>query len=246
MTQKEQLWENYEDAVFAILMDAVAEQEGKRGLQLMEELEHDPSAQVPEEVQRKAEKTIRKAFAAKNREPVKRFTLKAMQRIAIAVFVAVLLAAGTFAAFPEVRANLYNLIIREYEDHTEFDYTQQFSDEYSSADFTIEPGWLPDGFILADEGQTYTSLYCVYEDKTNSDIDISITKSTLSGGSLAVDTEDAKVMTIMIQNHKTTFIEKENWNCVVIPIPKEDKIVYMNSNGVASDVLKKVAENLPL
>ena len=42
MTQKEQLWENYEDAVFAILMDAVAEQEGEKGLQLMEELEHDP------------------------------------------------------------------------------------------------------------------------------------------------------------------------------------------------------------
>ena len=60
MTQKEQLWENYEDAVFAILMDAVAEQEGEKGLQLMEELEHDPSAQVPEEVQRRAEKTIRK------------------------------------------------------------------------------------------------------------------------------------------------------------------------------------------
>ena len=53
MTQKEQLWEKYEDAVFAILMDAVAEQEGKRGLQLMEELEQDPSAQVPEEVQRR-------------------------------------------------------------------------------------------------------------------------------------------------------------------------------------------------
>ena len=246
MTQKEQLWENYEDAVFAILMDAVAEQEGEKGLQLMEELEHDPSAQVPEEVQRRAEKTIRKAFAAKNREPVKRFTFKVVQRIAVAVLVVVITTACAFAAFPEVRANLYNLIIREYEDHTEFDYTQQFSDEYSSADFTIEPGWLPDGFILADEGQTYTSLYCVYEDKTNSDIDISITKSTLSGGSLAVDTEDAKVMTIMIQNHKTTLIEKENWNCVVIPIPKEDKIVYMNSNGVASDVLKKVAENLPL
>lgn len=56
MTQKEQLWENYEDAVFAILMDAVAEQEGEKGLQLMEELEHDPSAQVPEEVQKKGRK----------------------------------------------------------------------------------------------------------------------------------------------------------------------------------------------
>ena len=41
MTQKEQLWEQYEDAVFAILMDAVAEQEGEKGLQLMEELEHE-------------------------------------------------------------------------------------------------------------------------------------------------------------------------------------------------------------
>ena len=118
MTQKEQLWENYEDAVFAILMDAVAEQEGEKGLQLMEELEHDPSAQVPEEVQRRAEKTIRKAFAAKNREPVKRFTFKVVQRIAVAVLVVVITTACAFAAFPEVRANLYNLIIREYEDHT--------------------------------------------------------------------------------------------------------------------------------
>ena len=105
MTQKEQLWENYEDAVFAILMDAVAEQEGEKGLQLMEELEHDPSAQVPEEVQRRAEKTIRKAFAAKNREPVKRFTFKVVQRIAVAVLVVVITTACAFAAFPEVRAN---------------------------------------------------------------------------------------------------------------------------------------------
>ena len=55
MTQKEQLWENYEDAVFAILMDAVAEQEGEKGLQLMEELEHDPSAQVRDEQNRQKE-----------------------------------------------------------------------------------------------------------------------------------------------------------------------------------------------
>ena len=100
MTQKEQLWENYEDAVFAILMDAVAEQEGEKGLQLMEELEHDPSAQVPEEVQKRAEKTIRKAFAAKNREPVKRFTFKVVQRIAVAVLVVVITTACAFAAFP--------------------------------------------------------------------------------------------------------------------------------------------------
>ena len=211
MTQKEQLWEKYEDAVFAILMDAVAEQEGKRGLQLMEELEHDPSAQVPEEVQRKAEKTIRKAFAAKNRESMKHFTFKVAQRIAIAVFAAAVLAAGTFAAFPEVRANLYNLIIREYEDHTEFN----------------------DALI-----------YKTYQNKNKADV--SITKSIMSGGPLLVDSENAIKTKITIQKHEATLIEKEAWRCLVIPMPKDDKIVYFESNGVSSADVIKIAENLPL
>ena len=244
MTQKEQLWENYEDAVFAILMDAVAEQEGEKGLQLMEELEHDPSAQVPEEVQKRAEKTIRKAFAAKNREPVKRFTLKAMQRVAIAVFAAVLLAAGTFAAFPEVRANLYNFIIREYEDHTEFNYADQFSDEYSSADFTIEPGWLPDGFTLSDEGKVDSLIYKNYENRDLANV--SITKRVMSGGPLLVDSENASETKITIQQYEATLIEKEEWICLVIPMPQDNKIVYLESNGVSSDDVIKVAENLPV
>lgn len=244
MTQKEQLWENYEDAVFAILMDAVAEQEGEKGLQLLEELEHDPSAQVPEEVQRKAEKTIRKAFAAKNREPVKHFTFKVVQRIAVAVLVVVITTACAFAAFPEVRANLYNLIIREYEDHTEFNYAEQFSDEYSSADFTIEPGWLPDGFTLSDEGKVDALIYKNYENQAHANI--SITKRVMSGGPLLVDSENASETKVKIQQYEATLIEKEEWKCLVIPMPKNNKIVYLESNGVSSDDVVKVAENLPL
>ena len=244
MTQKEQLWENYEDAVFAILMDAVAEQEGEKGLQLMEELEHDPSAQVPEEVQKRAEKTIRKAFAAKNREPVKRFTFKVVQRIAVAVLVVVITTACAFAAFPEVRANLYNLIIREYEDHTEFDYTQQFSDEYSSADFTIEPGWLPDGFTLSDEGKSYTTMYKTFQDSNDNTIFIS--RGILSGSPLSVDSEDATVTSATIQKCEATVITKDEWNCIVIPMSDKNEIIYLDSEGISANMLEKVAENLVL
>lgn len=244
MTQKEQLWENYEDAVFAILMDAVAEQEGEKGLRLMEELEHDPSARVPEEVQRKAEKTIRKAFAAKNREPVKHFTFKVVQRIAVAVLVVVITTACAFAAFPEVRANLYNLIIREYEDHTEFDYTEQFSDEYSSANFTIEPGWLPDGFTLSDEGETYTTVYKTFQDEDDNTVFIS--RGMLSGSPLSVDSEGATVTSTTIQTYKATVIEKEGWNCIVIPMTNKNEIIYMDSEGLSANILEKIAENLVL
>lgn len=244
MTEKGPLRENYEDAVFALLMDAVAEQEGKAGLQLLEKLEHDPSAQVPEEVQKKAEKTIRKAFAVKNREPVKYVIFKVVRRIAIAVLIAVVLAAVTFAAFPEIWADLYNLIIRECEEYTGISYAEHFSDEYLSAGFTIEPGWLPDGFTLSDEAQVDSLIYKDY--KNGDHANISITKKAMSGGPLLVDSENANKTKIIIQQYEATLIEKEAWRCLVVPIPQDGKIVYLESNGVSSDDVVKVAENLPL
>ena len=239
-----ELWERYEDAMFAILMDEVAHQEGQEQLEWKKQLNDDPSAALPEEVRKKGEKTIRKDFAAQGRRSAKHISFRLFQRIAVAVLVIVLTTACAFAVFPEVRANLYNLIIREYEDHTEFDYTQQFSDEYSSADFTIEPGWLPDSFTLSDEGETYTLIYKTY--KENDSKDISITKSIMSGGSLAIDSENAKKSTADIQGHEATLFEKGSWTALVIPMPEIDEIVYLESNGVSLDEVIKVAENLPL
>ena len=244
MKQKEELWENYEDAVFTILMETVAEQEGQKALQLMQELKHDPSAQVPEEVQRKAKKNIRKAFAAKKREPIKHFAFKAVQRIIVAVLVVVATTTCVFAAFPEVRANLHNLLIRVYEDHTKFSYSEQrYGDEYASADFTIEPGWLPDGFVLSGEGQIDSLIYKDYENMNNAKF--SIIKKVMDG-SLLVDSENTKETKIIIQQYEATLIEKEDWKCLVIPMPKEDKIVYFESNGVSSEDIIRIAENLPL
>lgn len=61
-----ELWERYEDAMFTLLMDEVAHQEGQEQLEWKKQLNDDPSAALPEEVRKKGEQTIRKAFAAKN------------------------------------------------------------------------------------------------------------------------------------------------------------------------------------
>lgn len=111
--------------MFALLMEEVIQRQGEAGLAEMKALAQDPSAQVPEEVQKKAKKTMQKALAARERKPARQVTWKLLQRIAVAILAAALLAAGTFAAFPEVRSNVYHLIVREYQDHTEFDFTQQ-------------------------------------------------------------------------------------------------------------------------
>ena len=244
MTQKEQLWENYEDAVFAILMDAVAEQEGEKGLQLMEELEHDPSAQVPEEVQRRAEKTIRKAFAAQSRRSARHVGFHMFQRIAVAVMLVILTAVCAFAAFPEMRVNVLNMIEQTFSDHTDFNVTSGDSDEYSSATFTIKPAWLPENFSLTDEGENNASVFSMYENGAGGVLFISENKAT--DLSMAVDTENAEKQDIKIQDYQAKLIEKDNWRCILFLVPEKNMLVYIDAENVPTEQLMKVAENIQI
>ena len=62
MKSKEQLWEDYEDALFALLMDKVAEDEGARLYEENERLRRDPAAEVPPEFDRKSREAIIRAY----------------------------------------------------------------------------------------------------------------------------------------------------------------------------------------
>ena len=237
MEQKDSLWESYEDAQFAILMDAVAEQEGQKGLQLLEELEKDPSAQVPEEVQRKAEKTIRKAFAAKKRDA----GLKALRRIAVTVLVTAALVAGIFAVFPGVRAAVLNLVEQTVSNLTGTDSTAGDPDEYASAGFQIQPDWLPDGFALTEEGQNNATVFCTYRNDSN---DVIFISENAAQTSMAVDTENATVETIQVQGYEGTLIQKKDFVCILFLVPEKDMVVYIDSEGRPVDEIVKIAENL--
>lgn len=244
MTRKEQLWENYEDAVFAILMDAVAEQEGEKGLQLMEELEHDSSAQVPEEVQRRAEKTIRKAFAAQGRRSAKHISFRLFQRIAVAVLVIILTTVCAFAAFPEVRANVLNMIEQTFSDHTEFEFTAGNEEKYASANFDVQPLWLPDGFLMSDEGRNNKTAFKTYENSEDGSIFISESEET--DLSMAVDTEGAEKRDIEVQDYKGKLIEKDTWKCILFSVPERNMLVYIDAENVSTEQLIKVAENIQI
>ena len=158
-----ELWERYEDAMFTLLMDEVAHQEGQEQLEWKKQLNNDPSAALPEEVRKKGEQTIRKAFAAQSRRSARHVGFRMFQRIAVAVMLVILTAVCAFAAFPEMRVNVLNMIEQTFSDHTDFNVTSGDSDEYSSATFTIKPAWLPENFSLTDEGENNASVFSMYE-----------------------------------------------------------------------------------
>ena len=244
MTRKEQLWENYEDAVFAILMDAVAEQENEKGLQLMEELEHDPSAQVPEEVQKRAEKTIRKAFAAQGRRSAKHISFRLFQRIAVAVMIVILTAVCAFAAFPEVRAGILNVIAQEYEDHTDISFSTTSSNEYPAAEYDVELGWIPEGFTMTQDETEYSSALKLYEREDGATL--SVVASSAEGRTTSVDTEDAKVTSVTIQGYDGTLVEKDDvqWVCIIFVVPEKNMMVCIDSEYIPVNQTIEVAENL--
>lgn len=70
MTRREELQEAYEDAMFALLMDYVAESEGEKALEENRVLQEDPDAEVPQEVRRACLKEIHRAFRKKSARSV--------------------------------------------------------------------------------------------------------------------------------------------------------------------------------
>lgn len=62
MDENERLYERYEDAFFALLMNKVAEAIGSSLMQKNEELLKDPDAAVPETLSKRCLRTIKKAY----------------------------------------------------------------------------------------------------------------------------------------------------------------------------------------
>lgn len=75
MNEDEQLYEQYEDAFFALLMNRVAEANGKELMQKNEELLADPNAAVPESLSKRCLQILEKIkekYSGKRR-PEKQF-----------------------------------------------------------------------------------------------------------------------------------------------------------------------------
>lgn len=239
-----ELWERYEDAMFAILMDEVAHQEGQEQLEWKKQLNDDPSAALPEEVRKKGEKTIRKAFAAQGRRSAKHIGFRMFQRIAVAVMLVILTAVCAFAAFPEIRTGILNTIVKTFENHTEFEFSS--GTDSATQQYEVKPEWLPEGFTLSQSGSDYFSVWQLYTGTDDPNSSIYITKDKIEDQSLSVDTENASIQKLSIQGYESTLITKETWSCILLTIPEEGALIHIETEGVATDDTVKIAENIDL
>lgn len=163
MTRREKLEEQYEDAYFALLMDAVAEKEGARLEELNDQLNRDPTAAVPEEIDRRCRKVINRHFAEQRRSGYWRTTKRVLNRAAIVAAVMMLLFTSAFALSEDFRISALNLLITVEEQYTQLEMkSDDPSEDLKSLPTTseglatseyfenLEIGWIPEGFSCVD------------------------------------------------------------------------------------------------
>lgn len=219
MKNHDRLLEEYEDALFALLMEPVAEQEGETALEENERLKNDPTAMVPAEVTRKCLRTIRQEFAKQRRKNVLKTAKRAFNNVAVFLLVSTLCFASAYAIVPEVRVQTLNLIIEVSEIATRLTLGEKplspeehdISKSLTSEDDTLagyQMPEIPEGYGVVNRHTTSRGAYIVYENAEEDIISFRVEQVGEDGSN--IDTENAIVENIQINGYDGLLVEKNN------------------------------------
>lgn len=211
MTHREKLQEQYEEAVLALLIDEVAEQEGRELLAEAERLNRDPDAAIPEELDQKCRKIIRDSLRKRRRKTVGRVTGKVLQKVAVVA--AALLFGAAYAAIPEFRVGVLNLMLTVTDVSTNLTLVpssgktnESVSD---SAIYYYGIPQIPDGYELDYAAEEKTDRFYSYKNEDGDLIQVDFYQGRV-GTNMGVDTENAQAVTdVVINGYAGICVEKD-------------------------------------
>lgn len=249
MTRHEQLQEQYEEALFALLMDGMASTKGKKALLKNEELKNNPQAAVPKDVERRCLRTIRRNFSVLTVRSVGHVAKNLISRVSVGVLLMVLLVSVAFAASPAFRISTLNFLIQTFDEYTSFGPVSANNTSLP----TIAATWLPTGYQLEEQywnSVKTTSTYCTPD---GNEIFISVTD--VIDGEYNVDTENAEIGTEIINGYEAVTISKTAYDGYDIAY-NENRIVWIDtchgwciditSYQESMEILVQFAENINL
>lgn len=247
--QERKLYEDYDDALFSIIMYQVAKEEGKR---LLEENQRliDEGFEVPESLNKKCMETIRRAERKKKRTHYTRSIWNAAKMTLVAAAMMSLLLNVACAAVPEFRASVLNLLLKVTEVGTEVRVGS--GPLPAAADITFEFSYIPEGFTIFQQ-ELGLEPYVCYADLNSDGYNFSANAYTQGpDGVLTVDTEDAEVTEMDIHGYEGMYIEKtdsiKGYLCVQYLWLDTDlnMIFTFDSYGLSLEESQEVFESLTI
>ncbi len=263
MKSHEKLLEEYEDALFALLMEPVAEQEGAAALEMNEHLKNDPSAAVPEEMTRAGLRTIRREFSKRRGKRVLEIAGRAFGHVAVFLLFSTLCFATVCAAMPEVRVRTLNLIVEVSEIATNL--TLGDSSEINAPQNSLQstgvqtgPGSalaedgtlggyqmpeLPEEYRVTSSNVTSRGTYITYLNEMDEKISFRV-EHFGSNGSSSIDTENAIVENIQVNGYDGLYVEKNNRLQVVWGDTDQGNLIGILATGISKEEILHYAETM--
>lgn len=171
----DQLMEQYEDTLFALLMESIAESEGQKELLRNEELADSSEFEVPDSADRQMEEMIRKAVEKKHRTRKLQFIRPAAKRIALIAATAALMFTVAYASVEEFRVFTLNTIIEVFDSYTRISFTgDSMTDEYSNQHYGITVDWLPEHYTIFAGWDNPGHTFAAFKDDVGSVIEINV------------------------------------------------------------------------
>ena len=227
MNQHEQLVENYEDALFKLLMEAVIQHEGKEIQEEIDRLNSDPNFSVPPELDRRCLRTINRVDRRKRTLYTGKKVYRVFSKFSVAAVIALVLFTSAYAAFPAVRVSTLNLLIEVSDIATELtfgdsDDTNNESDSIETpSDSVPEDALTIAGYVIPE------SITSKYELTNESDNQFSTRASfgSVDGSTIRISVQSGEGNTVNVNTEDAIAVQRLNVGYFEGVITQQDEVV---------------------
>lgn len=247
MTNRERLQENYEDALFALLMDDVAQTEGERLIRENDALQEDPNAAIPENIDRRYMQVIQRTlFKQKHRASLKKLGQQICRAAVIAAIITSLFV-GAYAFSPSFRTGTLNLLL-EIDDklatwHFDDSSQRQLSEGQTgvgSISFDVN---IPGGYTAIDYKTLPEQVHIVYENEYQTKMSVDIFEIT--NATYTYDVENAEYYEeVSIGTNSGILLDKDGVSSIAWADIEHQIFFYVFSDNATVDEVKTFAKNL--
>lgn len=244
MTKQEMLYEQYNDALFRLLMHSVAQHQGQQYQeenQALKAQEGGPS----ETAKRRCLRTISRQVRRGHARAAARTASRVLSKAAVVMLLVISCLTAAFAVSPVFRSDALRWAVATFGDHAEYRFNQtEGGVQYQG----IEVGWLPEGYELVESDVTSVTMSRLYtKSDTNMEHRIKLQIIAFYGdGIFKIDTEADQVYQVSVQNTLATVIQREGSIQITWMYPESNCIVMLYGDNISAETALRIAQNVVL
>lgn len=244
---RKKLYYEYEESLFKLVMNDVAEKEGKLFLEqnemISEEPEYMPTKEALNKFNKRLEAEIKKNIKEQNKyKKVRRFNRAVL--VAIIIIITLIIATFGVQAF---RSGVFNFLINIQSEFTSFkleDNKNNIRNERMLVDWenTYAPTYIPNDFEVSSMSNKDNYKKVIFKSKQNEHLYIRYLENSKESMFIAADSEDASlVKTVNINGYYGTLMVKNTTATVAWEMNNK---LYTVETNLDKDEAMKIAENV--